>query len=187
MALHLSMPMATACGVTVWPKPCRPSTTASTGVSVTIFDRAVGVHHAVALPLQIARHARDAVAVVAGQVGGDQILADALAPRRPSIRPWRRFAHKVGERPRLDRHHPEQFLSRHVPSSRRRDLMHLKAGSCASHWGPARRACLPSRAGYHARNSSATPATVTATPSATRAVRPPGPSTMRPNARVASG
>ena len=35
MALHLSMPMATACGVTVWPKPCSPSTTASTGVSLT--------------------------------------------------------------------------------------------------------------------------------------------------------
>ena len=39
---------------------------------------AVGVHDAVALPLQVARHARDAVAVVAGQVGGDQVLADAL-------------------------------------------------------------------------------------------------------------
>ena len=35
--LHLSMPMATACGATVWPKPCRPSTTASTGVSVSIL------------------------------------------------------------------------------------------------------------------------------------------------------
>ena len=34
------------------------------------------MHDALALPLQIARHARDAVAVVAGQVGGDQVLAD---------------------------------------------------------------------------------------------------------------
>ena len=37
MALHFSMPMATACGATVWPKPCSPSTTASTGVSLSRF------------------------------------------------------------------------------------------------------------------------------------------------------
>jgi hypothetical protein len=33
--LHLSMPIRTACGVTVWPKPYLPSTTAITGVSTT--------------------------------------------------------------------------------------------------------------------------------------------------------
>ena len=32
---HLSMPICTACGVTVWPKPYLPSTTAITGVSTT--------------------------------------------------------------------------------------------------------------------------------------------------------
>src|SRR6478736_7408039 len=34
--LHFSMPIRTACGVTVWPYPNLPSTTASDGVSTTI-------------------------------------------------------------------------------------------------------------------------------------------------------
>ena len=73
------MPMATACGPTVWPKPWRPSTTASTGVSVSTLDRLIGDDDPVPLPLQIARHARHAVAVVAGQIGGDEVFANALA------------------------------------------------------------------------------------------------------------
>src|SRR2546421_6944398 len=32
---HFSIPSSTACGATVWPKPKRPSTTASTGVSIS--------------------------------------------------------------------------------------------------------------------------------------------------------
>ena len=51
---------------------------------------AVGVHDAVALPLHVARHTRNAVAVVARQIGGDQVFADALGLPRPSTRPWRR-------------------------------------------------------------------------------------------------
>ena len=37
IALHFSMPIATACGATVWPKPNCPSMTAMTGVSETIL------------------------------------------------------------------------------------------------------------------------------------------------------
>ena len=66
---------------------------------------AVGVHDAVALPLQVARHARDAVAVVTGQIGGDQVLADALRLRGRAPGLGEGIAHQLGKRPRFDRHH----------------------------------------------------------------------------------
>ena len=87
IALHLSMPICTACGATVWPKPYRPSTTASTGVSVLISTLRSATTAPSCLPLQVARHPHHAVAVMAGQVGPDQVFADALAFGRPSSRP----------------------------------------------------------------------------------------------------
>jgi hypothetical protein len=69
------------------------------------LDLAVGVYDAVALPLQIARHARDTVAVVTCEVGGDQVFADALrfCSRAPGL--GERIAYHLCKQPRLDRHH----------------------------------------------------------------------------------
>ena len=75
------------------------------------LDLSVGDDDAVALPLHIARHARDAVAVVAGQIGGDQILADALAFLRRATSLGEDVGYQLGQRPRFDRHHAGVFLS----------------------------------------------------------------------------
>ena len=56
-----------------------PSRIASTGVSTTRFTVLSAKNMPVLLPFHIARHARDAVAVMTGQIGADQIFSDPPA------------------------------------------------------------------------------------------------------------
>ena len=61
----------------VWPKPWLPSTTAWVGLSRTMVGCCPARTLAVPEPLDVAGDADDAVAVVAGEVGGDEVVCDA--------------------------------------------------------------------------------------------------------------
>ncbi len=76
------------------------------------LDLLVGKDGAFLLVLQVARHPHHAVAVMAGEVGPDQVFADALALGRRAAGLGEDIAHEVRERARLDGHHRMEFLSR---------------------------------------------------------------------------
>ena len=94
------------------------------------LGRPVRVHHAVALPAQIARHARHAVAVVSCQIGRYQVLADAPGLRLGASRLCKNLAHQLGQRPRLDRHH---FPRIPLPDLAPQAAPHHSAGGRPSH------------------------------------------------------
>ena len=74
--LAFSTPMSTACGAMVWPKPKWPSITADDGRIDQTFDRS-GREQFARCTQRLARHADDAMAVMAGQIGVDQGGGDA--------------------------------------------------------------------------------------------------------------
>src|SRR5262249_4489286 len=65
----------------------------------------VGDHHPLALPAEVARHPRHAVAVVAREVGGGEGPADALALGRRAASLMEDIAHELAEGGGPDCHH----------------------------------------------------------------------------------
>ena len=98
VAFAFSTPMSTAIGAIVWPKPKRPSTTPIDRRVDNALDRLVGNEVARAHPVDVARHADHAVAVVAGEIGVDQRGGDARRLLGPAADASENLGAEVGQR-----------------------------------------------------------------------------------------